>query len=65
MDDRAIPVVVTVASLATHCTRLDGTSERVRGSHAPRRWHARRGVVLRVLCDDDVPVTMGARAHCS
>ncbi|MBC8088631.1 MAG: hydantoinase B/oxoprolinase family protein, partial [Phycisphaerae bacterium] len=66
VDDRAIPVVVTVR-ITDHTLHLDltGTSERVRGNvnAPPAVARAAAVFVLRVLCDDDVPVNDGvARA---
>ncbi|MGV3709471.1 MAG: hydantoinase B/oxoprolinase family protein [Gemmatimonas sp.] len=66
VDDRAIPVVVRV-QIRNHtlCLDLAGTSESVRGNvnAPPAVARAAAVFVLRVLCDDDVPVNDGvARA---
>lgn len=66
VDDRAIPIVMraTVKNATLHLD-LTGTSERVRGNvNAPSAVARAAAVfVMRVLCDDDVPVNDGvARA---
>ena len=66
VDDRVIPIVVEVRiHNATMHLNLDGTSPAVRGNvnAPPAVARAAAVFVLRVLCDDDVPVNDGvARA---